>query len=294
MENSQTSGILPLTVVRSMLFGKSLVSLPFVDYGGICADDEDTESRLFQAAAQILTDHRLDCLDLRQRRPTRIKLPFQQLKVTLVLALLEDSDRMFGEFDGKLRNQIRKAFKSGLSVSWCGADGLDGFYEVFAANMRDLGSPVHSRKFFRAILREFPESSKILLVKKDQDVIGGGLCLCFKDSLLVPWASSRRASFTLGPNNLLYWEAIRWGCSNGYKLFDFGRSSLGSGPYHFKKQWGAKEEPLYWQTLVRNGQTAVNLRPDDPKYQWLVQSWRRLPVALSKFIGPLLRKRLSN
>ena len=138
-------------------------------------------------------------MDLRHRHPSGLDLPFVGSKVTLILELSSDPDQMWKRFDAKLRNQIRKALKSDLTISWHGLEGVFDFYDVFASNMRGLGSPVHSRKFFTAILEEFSDSARLLLVRKGDLTIGGALCFLFKDGLLVPWASSRREYLSLCP-----------------------------------------------------------------------------------------------
>jgi len=293
-EGGTAKGVLPLISMRSFLLRRSLVSLPFLDDGGIGADDEHIRSQLGQAALQLFEEQEADFLDLRHRSANSLDLPFAGSKVMMILELADNPDDMWKRFDAKLRNQIRKALKSGLTASWSGLEGLSDFYEVFAANMRDLGSPVHSRKFFAAILQEFAESAKLMLVRKDDRVIGGAVCFFFKDSLIVPWASSHREYFALCPNNLLYWEMIRWGCENGYRRFDFGRSSPDSGTYRFKKQWGTKEEPLHWQCFSRKSGQAAMPHADDPKYQWIVRTWSRLPLAFTKVVGPLLRGQVSS
>jgi serine/alanine adding enzyme len=160
--------------------------------------------------------------------------------------------------------------------------------------MRDLGSPVHSRRFFAAILEEFKESARLAMVRKGNQTIGGAVCFSFRDTLQVPWASSLREYFPLCPNNLLYWEMIRWGCENGYRRFDFGRSSPGSGTYHFKKQWGTIEEPLHWQCVSRVRKQGATIHSDDPKYQWLIRTWSRLPLTVTKLLGPRLRGLVSS
>lgn len=293
-ENGETKGILPLILIRSILFGRSLVSIPFLDDGGICADDDWTRIELYQGAWQLFEDYRVDCLDFRHRQPSGLDLPLHGLKVTLILELADNPDRMWERFDPKLRNQIRKALRSGLTASWSGSEGLSDFYDVFATNMRDLGSPVHSRGFFSAILKEFSNSARLILVRKGSQTIGGGLCLLFRDTLFMPWASSRREFFSICPNNLLYWEVIRWGCEKGYRRFDLGRSSPGSGTYCFKKQWGAIEELLHWQCLNQKHRRSTTVQADDPRYRWAIRTWKRLPLAITKLIGPLLRRQMSN
>ena len=293
-ESGETKGILPLIQMGGFFFSRSLVSMPFLDDGGICANDDRVGAALYQKAAQLCEEYKVDILDLRHRQKNALDLPLLGAKTTLVLKLNSDPDRMWKGFDAKLRNQVRKAQKSDLVASWCGIEGLSDFYEVFAVNMRDLGSPVHSRKFFAAIFEEFSDSVKLMLVCKDKTTIGGAICFFFRETMLVPWASSRREYFSLCPNNLLYWEMIRWGCEHGYQRFDFGRSSPGSGTYNFKKQWGTQEEPLHWQCLNRKKSRSSLVHADDPKYQWMIRTWQHLPISMTKLIGPFVRGQVSS
>lgn len=281
-------------MIRSRLFGRSLVSLPFLDGGGVCADDHPTKVELYQQALRLCEDYSVDLLDLRHREPSGLDLPLRGSKITLLLDLAESPDRMWERFEGEIRNRIRKALKSGLTVSWSGLEGLDAFYDVFATNMRDLGSPVHSRRFFVAIMEEFAESARLVLVKKGSQTIGGAVCLFFKDTLLVPWVSSLRKYFSICPNNLLYWEVIRWGCEKGYQRLDFGRSSPGTGTHRFKKQWGTVEKPLRWQCVGLKRDRPPVVESGNPNYAWVVRIWRRLPVTVTKMIGPVLRRHISN
>jgi len=233
-------------------------------------------------------------MDMRHRRPSGLVLPYHGSKVTLTLELKNSPDQMWKLFDAKLRNQIRKSLRSGLKATWTGAEGLADFYEVFATNMRDLGSPVHSWMFFASIFDEFPDSARLILVHKGSDTIGGGLCFLFKDTVLMPWASAKKEYLSLCPNNLLYWEVIRSSCEKGYGVFDFGRSSPGSGTYKFKKQWGAIEEPLHWQFLSRYKDRTPTVSAPDPRFQWAVQTWKHLPLTITNSIGPILRKQMTN
>ena len=293
-ENGETKGILPLIRMRDFRQRRLLVSLPFLDDGGICATDEQSLAQLYEAAFWLFEGQQADILDLRHRYSNSLDMPLIGSKVILLLELADNPDTMWKRFNPKLRNQIRKAMKSGLTATWCGIEGLADFYTVFAANMHALGSPVHSRQFFATILEEFPTSAKLMLVRQGQQTIGGAMCLSFRDSLIVPWASSSRQYLSLCPNNLLYWEMIQWGCEHGYRYFDFGRSSPKSGTYDFKKQWGTIEKPLHWQSLSRKPGQAAMLHKDDTKHQRLIQTWRHLPLPLTKIIGPWLRGRVSN
>ncbi len=293
-QNGECKGVLPLVAMRDLWLRRSLVSMPFLDDGGICADNDDVRTRLSLEALRLFEKRKAEALDLRHRYATNLEFPRNGEKVMMLLQLTSDPDKMWDRFDAKLRNQIRKATKSGLSAEWRGKQGLADFYEILAANMRDLGSPVHSREFFAAIMDEFADSADIMLVYKDRLVIGGALCLFFRGSLIVPWASSLRSYFSLCPNNLLYWTMIRWGCEKGYNTFDFGRSSPSSGTYRFKKQWGAKEEPLHWQYVSRKKRLATTLHADDSRYKWIMHTWSRLPLSVTKALGPLVRGQVSS
>jgi FemAB-related protein (PEP-CTERM system-associated) len=286
-------GILPLIVMKSFLRGRSLTSLPFLDYGGICAEDAYAKKQLLAAALSYGEQERIQLLDLRHQSRSGLDLHQFAKKVTLILPLEHDPDRMWKTLHAKVKNQIRKAMKSSLTVQWCGLEGLKDFYHIYATNMRDLGSPAHSRYFFQAILEEFT-STKLVLVLLNSQVIGGGVCLFFRDTILVPWASSLRTFFPYCPNNLLYWEAMRVACERGYRQFDFGRSSYGSGTYHFKKQWGAVERPLCWEYWAKTQHAQPIIQTEDARYNMVVRLWQKIPVPLTKLLGPFIRKQLSN
>jgi FemAB-related protein (PEP-CTERM system-associated) len=292
--NGIVDGILPLISMRSLLANRIFVSLPFLDNGGICADDEKVEQALLQEAVRLAESEHAELIDFRNRQKSRLGLSAHGSKVTLVLKLGGDTDLMWKKFNAKVRNQVRKAGKSGLTISWHDMDGLDDFYHVFLINMRSLGSPVHSVKLFSEILKSFKNSAKIILVKKGGRTVGGGMVLFFNGTVLVPWASSLREFRSQCPNNLLYWEAIRWACERGDHYFDFGRSSRGSGTFHFKKQWGAEEKPLHWESWTKGGAGPSTIQADDPRYNFVTKVWSMLPLPMTRVLGPVIRGHLSN
>jgi FemAB-related protein (PEP-CTERM system-associated) len=287
---SGVRGVLPLVLFRGALGGRSLVSLPFLDEGGLCADNAATRSALWEAARALSRHERAPSIELRQGPSSGLELPSLGSKVSVMLALAGDPDAMWKRLDPKVRNQIRKATNSGLAPAWRGIEGLDDFYAVFARNMRDLGSPVHARRFFEAILEEFAGTARLLLVRDGRRTVAGGVVMVFRDTVLVPWASSLREWRSRCPSNLLYWEVIRSACDKDLHWLDFGRSTPGGGTYRFKMQWGGQERRLHWEASERPSIVdSGNLR-----YQQLIRAWQRLPVPLATVIGPILRKRLSN
>lgn len=292
-DEGTTTGVLPLIEMKRWVLGHVAASMPFLDYGGICADNAEAAQRLLDAALAYCAQARIGTLDLRHVSPSGLDLQRFDQKATLVLPLTDDAERMWKGFNAKVRNQVCKAQKSDLSVRWTGAKGLADFYRVWAENMRDLGSPVHSLKIFRAVFPVFP-STQLALVCAGDEVIGGAVCLYFRDTVLVPWASSLRTFFRYCPNNLLYWEVIRTACEAGYRRFDFGRLSYGSGTYHFKKQWGTVEHPLSWECWSANATARPIVESSHGPYGKAAQLWQRLPLPVANRVGPLIRRYLSN
>lgn len=298
-------GILPLVHIKHFLFGNNLFSLPFVDLGGILADDVEVEKALLAKAMQIATEHSIPTIELRQAyalneslllSDTKFKLDGnasqQAAKVRMLLNLPGSSEQLVNSFKSKLRSQIRRPLKDGLTAKIGGRELLDEFYTVFAENMRDLGSPVHSRKFIENLLIELPESSRIFIVYKDNTPLACSLTLGQGKALANPWASSLRKYSRLSPNMLLYWTMLEYACDNGFDVFDFGRSTPDEGTYKFKKQWGAKEQPLFWQTFSCQQETSKSSTADKSKFELAMQVWKKLPVSVSKILGPVVRKNI--
>lgn len=285
-DNGEWQGILPLVHMRSRIFGNFLVSLPFVNYGGVLCKNEAVAALLLDEAEKIRRSCGATYVELRHVARRSESLPTKQHKVTMVLKLAGSADDQWKVFDPKLRNQIRKAQKSGLQFKHGRLDLIDGFYEVFARNMRDLGTPVYAKQFFRHVMETFPDTTAIIAVLHDGKMIAAGLASWFKGRIEIPWASSIRDYKAFCPNHMLYWEAIRFAIERGFGEFDFGRSTPNEGTYNFKKQWGALPIPLNWQYLMDEHGHLPELNPSNPKYQLAIRVWQRLPVSLTKVLGP--------
>lgn len=289
LNNGEIRGILPLFLVKSRLFGFFLVSLPFCDYGGIVADSESVQKRLWEKAIEIAQKEQVQVIELQQRDRDNLGL-YQNLEKVNLKLLLDTEERIWRSFKGKVRNQIRKAQKAGLQFKVGGIEKLPQFYKVFATSMRDLGTPVYPLSFFDNLLKSFPSTSEVLLVTYGGKTIGGAIAIYFKETMEVPWASSWRKYFKYCPNNLLYWKAIERGCQKGYKYFNFGRSTKNSGNYKFKKQWGAEDEQLHYQYYLVKGKSIPDLSPQSSKYRMAVNIWKRLPLAVTNYLGPKISR----
>jgi serine/alanine adding enzyme len=300
-------GILPLVHIRHLLLGNSLVSLPFFDFGGMVCDDESAEAALLDEARRIGIRVGAKHIEIRHRslpmeNPSEPKAVdgapnsiIRSHKVRMVLQLPESSQELMKSFKSKLRSQITKAMREGLRLKIGGEDLLDDFYRVFAKNMRDLGSPVHSEGFIAAFLHGLPEQARVFAVVKDNRTLAASIAFAFKDTVMNPWASSLRAFSRLNPNMLLYWGMLEYACDNGFRIFDFGRSTPGEGTYRFKEQWGAKPVTSPWQLIAFNGRAPEGHGgiSESKAFRFAGEVWQRLPVGLTRVVGPHIRKYIS-
>jgi len=291
IDGDRPTGVLPAFVVRRPLIGTVVTSMPFLDSGGPCSPSRAVDAllvtRLIEEARRI--GARL--VELRCAAPLAIAAEPLESKVNMTLAL-SDPDTLWRRFDKTVRNQIRKAERSGLTVEDGGAGALTSFYDAFAERMRDLGSPVHAFRYLQQVLDAFASHARLLIVKQGGATVGGLVAIIFKDRVVVPWAACLKEYFPLCPNMLLYWEAIKTASAAGASRFDFGRSTRNSGTYQFKRQWGAEEEPLFWYRIPTTAPRARPRASSPAASDLLVRMWQRLPLAFTRQVGPHLRRYL--
>ncbi|HLV77565.1 MAG TPA: FemAB family XrtA/PEP-CTERM system-associated protein [Marinobacter sp.] len=297
--------VLPLCQLRC--FGKGpVVSLPFCDLAGPLYLTEEGRAGLQQGVSKLLAELGARRIEVRRRGSLFSEPELRELgnagaspKVSMLLDLPETSGDLFASYKPKLRSQIRKAEKNGLTAEVVSdAAAIQRFYPVFAANMRRLGSPVHSRAWFECLQKTYGERLLVGLVRHNHQVVGAGIVLCHGQQACIPWASTLSEFNHLAPNMLLYWSLLSHVTDQGCRQFDFGRSSLGEGTYRFKKQWGAVPVALEWTTWTADGveTPAEAAQPGSRSFRirMLVERcWQRLPMALANRLGPVLRKYVS-
>lgn len=299
-QNGSLCGVLPLVEVKPPIGAGSLVSLPFCDLGGVLADNQNVRERLIAEAKLLAKTNRSRALEIREGGaeldPAKT-LP-ASLKVRMLCELPENSEALFKSYKPKLRSQIRKAEKNGLRAELRTDEAaIYPFYNIFSRNMRRLGSPVHSLRWFQELKAAYGDHLLTGLVFLGDQPVGAGVVLLGGKQACIPWASTLEEFNRLAPNMLLYWSLLSHVCDLGYTRFDFGRSTLDEGTYRFKKQWGAKPYELNWsehhngrrnlpvKNSENNGVSATSrLRP-------LVEKiWQRLPLPVANWLGPKLRR----
>ena len=287
--NGSLVGVLPLSLVKSALFGRFLVSLPYINVAGIAAVDEAAATALIDRSVELADRWDVRYLELRNSSSFAHPALTQQLtsKVLMQLPLPSSIEEQWKQLTPKVRNQIRKGEKQGFTIHWGSFNLLDDFYEVFSHNMRDLGTPVFGRRMFRQVLANLPDRAELCTLRLRDQPIAAALLIHEESTTQVPSASSLRAFNSTNANMLLYWQLLGRAINRGQRTFDFGRSGVNSNTYRFKKQWGASAHPTVWQYYVRKG-SIRDMRPDGGKYSLMIRIWRRLPVSVTRVLGPMI------
>ncbi|UCG85493.1 MAG: FemAB family PEP-CTERM system-associated protein [Gemmatimonadota bacterium] len=278
------TGVLPLVRVRSRVFGHFLISMPFLNYGGPLGSATAVR-RLTDHATELARESGAGLLELRSTTELDVDLPVSHRKVTLLLDLPpDDPTQLWDGFKAKLRSQIRRPRKEGV-VAKFGLDQLDSFFGVFSHHMRDLGTPTQPRRLFQEIARAFPESVWFGCAYLGDKAVAAGCGFQWNGEFEMTWAASLVEYNRIAPNMLLYWSFLERAVSQGLHTFNFGRCTPGSGTHRFKRQWGAREVPLWWYQYHRRGEASTP-SPDDARYSWGPRIWKHLPLRIANAAGP--------
>lgn len=287
-------GVMPVMLRSVIGAGRVLYATPFADEGGCCTDDADVEAQLIQAAISLGEEVGASYLEVRQRTPLVVDGVCDQSRVTLEMPLPADKQALWESLSKNMRKKVRRAGRDGLISEEGGPEHIPSFYDIYAANMQDLGSPMHSRRFFEALFHRFPEDMLSVIVRIEETglVVGAAVAIRFGEVLTVLCAHSAREHFELFPNNLLYWHlleaAIEWGC----RVANFGRSPVDTGIYAYKKSWHMDDHQLYYTRVPVCGQPPEADAREGRTYALFREMWRRMPSPIARAIGPRLWARL--
>ncbi|HEX3126066.1 MAG TPA: FemAB family XrtA/PEP-CTERM system-associated protein [Thermoanaerobaculia bacterium] len=286
------AGVLPMFELKSRLFGHSLVSIPFAIGGGIVADDEDAAQLLLDAARRLAEDRGVDYLELRSEHPVSDDLLTKDLYVTFRADLSEGEEALLKRMDRKRRQMMTYVSKAGFEHRVAGIEELPLFYDLFCQSMRHHGTPVYPRLFLHEILDRHPADTNLFFVYHEGRPVAGVLNLMWHDVIMPFYAGADRDHRPRGVDDYLYLSILRWGRDHGFRTFDFGRSKRGTGAYAFKARWGMEEVPLAYQYHLVKAKKLPNVSPANPKYQALIKVWQRLPLPITRLVGPRIIRRI--
>ena len=290
-EAGSIRGVLPLAHVKSMLFGSSLIGLPFAVYGGVAALDDAAADALEAEADRIARELRVSHLELRHVEPRHADWPTQDLYVTFRKELFAKEEDNLAAIPRKQRAMVRKGIKNGLA-SHVDA-GVERFFPLYADNVHRHGTPALPRRYFEALLQEFGKDAEVLTVQGPQgQALSSVLSFYFRDEVLPYYAGDDESARDQAANDFKYWELMRRACARGLKTFDYGRSKQGTGSFAFKKNWGFEPQPLRYEYCLYKRDAVPQNNPANAKYRLLIDTWRRMPIGLANWLGPFVVRNL--
>ena len=289
--SGEIQGVLPMAHVKSMLFGNALIALPFAVYGGVAASTPEAALALEAEAQKLARQLGVAHLEFRNITPRHADWPKQDLYVTFRKEIMPDIEANMQAIPRKQRAMVRKGIKNGLISS---IDvNADRFFKLFADNVHRHGTPAMPKRYFETLLRVFGKDCEVLTVTTaDGQLLSSVLSFYFRDEVLPYYAGDDESARNLAANDFKYWELMRRACERGIKLFDYGRSKIGTGPYAFKKNWGFEPQPLHYEYCLYKLDAIPQNNPNNAKYKLFIEAWRRMPIGLANWLGPHIVRNL--
>ena len=284
--NGRITGIAPAFLISNWMTGRCLISLPFAVYGGVCANDAESEAALIAHLEALAETESVEYLEIRNRAGAI--LPGFQANpryATFTLPLVPDTEALYKSLPKDIRYMIRKGEKAGLTIQR-GQDQLDAFYHLMTVNLRRLGTPAFPRALFQNLLREYPSQTDITVVYSGDKPVSGGMSFFSKDWMQPYYIGSLDEAKGLAANNFLWWELMKLGAQKGCATFDFGRSKKDSGNFDFKKKWNPQIDTLSYQVRLVRRKALPNFSPANSKFQMATNAWKKMPLSLTRALGP--------
>jgi FemAB-related protein (PEP-CTERM system-associated) len=286
----EITGVLCLAEIKSKLFGHSLSSLPFCVYGGTAATSDAARQAIDTAAQELATKLNVGHLEYRNLKPQHSDWLAKDLYVTFRKEMFANPEQNMLAIPKKQRAMVRKGIKAGLES--CIDTNVDRFFDAYSASVHRLGTPVFSKKYFRLLKEIFADDCEVMTITLEGRTISSVLSFYFRDEVLPYYGGGTSEARDVAGNDFMYWELMRRSCERGYRIFDFGRSKLGTGAFDFKKNWGFQPQPLHYEYQLHRSRELPDNNPLNPKYQLFIKLWQRLPLSVANVVGPHIVKDL--
>jgi FemAB-related protein (PEP-CTERM system-associated) len=285
--NGVIQGVLPLGHINSRLFGNALISVPFCMQGGIAATSDEARVLLERAACELADSLDVDYLEMRDPVRRHPAWPVKDnLYVNFRKAIDPDPEVNMKSIPRKQRAMVRKGIQAGLVAEL--EVGVERLFKAYSESVRNLGTPVFPRRYFRILKEVFRDDCQILTVTLNRQLVASVLSFYFRDQVLPYYGGGTALARQVKGNDFMYWELMRLACERGIRVFDYGRSKVGTGSYSFKKNWGFEPEPLYYEFYLVNAKRLPDVNPTNPKYRVFIALWKRLPLPVSRWLGPFI------
>jgi len=284
-------GVLPLAEMKSLIFGHALVSLPFAERAGVAALESGAVGPLHAAARELARNLGVQYLELRNAARREPTWPEQDVYFSFRKPIVAEPEENLLAIPRKQRAMVRKAMQRGLT-SEIDTDARR-FFDLYADNVQRHGTPALPRLYFDELIRTFGPACEVMtVVDRDGRPVSGVLSFYFRNQVLPYYAGDVTAARELAANDFKYWELMRRAGERGVRLFDYGRSKLGTGPYHFKRNWGFVPEPLHYECVLLRRTALPQNNPTNPKYRAPIAVWKKLPRKVANWFGPYIVRHL--
>jgi len=284
-------GVLPLVYMSSVLFGKSLSSKPFGSVGGVLCKDDPIRDRLIDAACELATSLGVGALEIRARKSLGKGWPAKELYVNFFKEISRDNAENLKAIPRNQMAMVRKALKQEQLLSEETND-LDRFFYVYSTSVKNLGTPVFSKKLFRSCLDTFGQNCRMLMIVHNGQDVAAVMSFYYKDQVIPYFGGSVTEARKVSGNDFMYWELMRQSADEGFRVFDYGRSKVGTGSFSFKKNWGFVPEPLHYEYYLVKAEAMPEVNPTNAKYAKMINIWKMLPLPIANMLGPLLSRTL--
>lgn len=288
------AALLPLHLVHSPLFGRALVSSGFAVGGGIISDSTVATRSLASAAWDMA--ERLSCPTVELRGgaiPSGDWIEKRNSHANFVRALAADAQSELVAIPRKQRAEVRKGLENNLTVE-TGRSTRDllWHYAVYAESVRNLGTPVFPKALIASVLEAFGDDADILTVLHEGRPVASVLSLYHRGTVMPYWGGGVWDARRLRANDVMYYALMNHARERSCLHFDFGRSKVDSGAYHFKRNWGFEPEPMVYAVRTADGQEPRDVNPNSPKYKVQIKLWQKLPLPVANYLGPWIAKGL--
>jgi FemAB-related protein (PEP-CTERM system-associated) len=293
-QDGQIQGVLPLAEIKSRLFGHSLGAMPFCVYGGPVASGDAVLTMLDGAAHALagkLGVGHLEYRGMARVHPDDPAWHTKELYVTFRKAISADDEANLNAIPRKQRAMVRKGIKLGLRGE---VDAnVDRMFEAYAHSVHRLGTPVFPKKYFALLQTTFGDECEVRTIVTDKnELVGSVLSFYWRDEVVPYYGGGMDIARNVAGNDFMYWNLMQAAAARGCRLFDFGRSKLGTGAYDFKKNWGFEAQHLPYEYKLYGADALPDNNPLNPKYQLFIKMWKKLPLPLANFMGPYIVRNL--
>jgi len=285
-------GVLPLARMRTRLFGDTLASTPFCVYGGAVATTPEAAAALEAYALDLQRKLGTPCLEYRRLGAVDAgwvgRPPLYYTFRKPITLTGDDTKDMAKNIPRKQRAEVRKAIER-FKLSSVSDGDTDRLHRIYAESVRNLGSPVFPRRYFRLLGAVFPGAHDVTTVLHEGRPVAAVLNFHFRDQVLPYYGGGTLAARGLSANDFMYWEVMRRaGNERGARLFDFGRSKAETGAFSYKRNWGFEAEELHYCYRLAAGAKIPDNNPNNPKYKLIIALWKKLPLPVANILGPPL------